>query len=97
MPTRRIPLRASNGDAQNHFAGATWIRRGSMLSRLKLFLSSPGDVPRERLRAELIVDRLAQDYARYFTLETYRWEYEPMLASGHFQDSIDPPDRKSVV
>jgi WD40 repeat protein len=68
-----------------------------MLSRLKLFLSSPGDVPRERLRAELIVDRLAQDYARYFTLETYRWEYEPMLASGHFQDSIDPPSACDIV
>jgi WD40 repeat protein len=68
-----------------------------MQRRLKLFISSPGDVPRERLRAELIVDRLAQDYARHFTLETYRWEYEPMLASGHFQDSIDPPSACDIV
>ncbi|WP_158816724.1 AAA family ATPase [Methylocapsa sp. S129] len=45
----------------------------------------------------MIVDRLAQDYARHFTLETYRWEYEPMLASGHFQDSIDPPSACDIV
>jgi WD40 repeat protein len=64
---------------------------------LRLFISSPGDVPNERLRADLIVDKLAQDYGRFFRLETYRWEHEPMIASGHFQDAIDPPSACDIV
>ena len=62
-----------------------------MPARLRLFISSPGDVFKERLRVELVVDRLGQDYRRYFALETYRWEYEPMLATGH------PPARDRQI
>jgi WD40 repeat protein len=65
--------------------------------RLRVFISSPGDVPDERLRAGLIIDRLAQDYRRFFAIEAYRWEHEPMLASGHFQDAIDPPSKFDIV
>ena len=64
---------------------------------LKIFISSPGDVPDERLRADLIVDKVSQDYARFFTLSTYRWEHEPMLASGHFQDAIEPPSATDIL
>ena len=53
-----------------------------MPQRLRMFISSPGDVPDERLRADLVIDKLAQDYSRFFTIESYRWEHEPMLASG---------------
>jgi len=67
------------------------------MPRLKIFISSPGDVPDERLRADLVVDKLAQDYSRFFTLEVYRWEHEPMLASGHFQDAIEPPSTCDIV
>jgi hypothetical protein len=68
-----------------------------MAQRLRIFISSPGDVPDERLRADLIVDKLGQDYSRYFSLESYRWEHEPMLASGHFQDAIEPPSAADIV
>jgi tetratricopeptide (TPR) repeat protein len=68
-----------------------------MPQRLRVFISSPGDVPDERLRAFLVVDKLAQDYRRFFALETYRWEHEPMLASGHFQDAIEPPSAFDIV
>lgn len=68
-----------------------------MPRRLRLFISSPGDVPKERLRADMIVEKLTQDFARFFVLESYRWEHEPMLASGHFQDAIDPPGRFDIV
>jgi len=34
-----------------------------MPQRLRIFVSSPTDVPDERLRADLIVDKLSQDYA----------------------------------
>ena len=68
-----------------------------MAQRLRVFISSPGDVPDERLRADLVVDKLNQEYARYFELATHRWEHEPMLASGHFQDAIDPPSQFDIV
>lgn len=64
---------------------------------LRIFISSPGDVPAERLRADLIVDRLAQDYSRFLNIKSYRWEHEPMLASGHFQDAIEPPSQFDIV
>jgi len=63
----------------------------------RIFVSSPGDVPDERLRADLIIDKLAQDYSRFFRIEGYRWEHEPMLASAHFQDAIDPPSKFDIV
>jgi WD40 repeat protein len=68
-----------------------------MPQRLRIFVSSPSDVPAERLRAALIVDKLSQDYSRFFSIESYRWEHEAMLASAHFQDAIDPPGDFDIV
>jgi hypothetical protein len=68
-----------------------------MPRRLTVFISSPGDVPDERLRADLIIDKLGQEYGRFFRIESYRWEHEPMLASGAFQDAIEPPSRFDIV
>ena len=68
-----------------------------MSERLRIFISSPSDVQEERLRAHLVVQKLARDYARFFQIESYLWEYEPMLASGHFQDAIEPPSASDVV
>lgn len=50
-----------------------------------------------RERAAHIIEKVARSYVRFFTIEPYLWEYEPMLASGHFQDSIDPPGKFDVV
>jgi len=68
-----------------------------MPQRLRIFISSPGDVPDERLRAALVIDKLAQDYGRFFAIESYRWEHEPLLASGQFQDAIEPPSAFDIV
>ena len=68
-----------------------------MIKRLRIFLSSPADVVATREIAALTIERLAQDYARFFTIEPYLWEYEAMLASGHFQDSIEPPSAFDIV
>jgi hypothetical protein len=68
-----------------------------MTERLRIFISSPGDVQEERLRAHLVIQKLARDYARFFQIEAYLWEHEPMLASGHFQDAIEPPSESDVV
>lgn len=51
----------------------------------------------ERLRAHLVIQKLARDYQRYFTIEPFLWEYEPLLASKHFQDAIEPPSTFDIV
>ena len=68
-----------------------------MKQRLRIFVSSPGDVTAAREIAALTIERLAQDYARFFDIEPYLWEFEAMVASGHFQDSIEPPSAFDVV
>ena len=68
-----------------------------MKRSLRIFVSSPGDVKATREIAALTVERLAQDYARFFNIEPYLWEYEAMIASGHFQDSIEPPSAFDIV
>jgi energy-coupling factor transporter ATP-binding protein EcfA2 len=65
--------------------------------RFRIFVSSPGDVSAAREVAAQIIEKVAHEFARFFTIEPYLWEYEPMLASGHFQDSIDPPSRFDAV
>jgi WD40 repeat protein len=65
--------------------------------RLRIFVSSPGDVMSAREVAAQVIEKIAHEFARFFVIEPYLWEYEPMLASGHFQDSIDPPSRFDAV
>jgi WD40 repeat protein len=64
---------------------------------VRIFISSPGDVPDERLRAELTIDKLAQEFRRDVELQCYRWEFEAKLASDHFQDAIEPPSKFDIV
>lgn len=67
------------------------------MQKLRIFVSSPGDVKAAREIAALTIERLAQDYARFLEVEPYLWEFEAMVASGHFQDSIEPPSAFDVV
>jgi len=67
-----------------------------MAQALRIFISSPGDVEDERRRAAIVVGRLAREFARFFEIKPVLWEYEPMLASGHFQDIIEPPSRSDI-
>jgi len=69
----------------------------SMGQAFRIFISSPGDVGDERRRAALVVSRLKREFARFFEISAVLWEYEPMLASGHFQDLIVPPGEVDVV
>jgi hypothetical protein len=68
-----------------------------MGQRFRIFISSPGDVAEERRRAALVVGRLKREFARFFDISAVLWEYEPMLASGHFQDVIDPPGEADAL
>ncbi len=65
--------------------------------RLRVFISSPGDVEEERRRAALVLNRLRREFARFFELSPVLWEYEPLLASGHFQDCIIEPSNTDIV
>ena len=53
-----------------------------MTRPLRIFISSPGDVPDERLRAGLVIDKLAQEFRRHVAFEVIRWEHEPLCATG---------------
>jgi tetratricopeptide (TPR) repeat protein len=68
-----------------------------MPERLRIFISSPGDVIPERRRAALVIQKLGREFERFFNIASYLWESEPMLASGHFQDLIEPPSRCDIV
>jgi tetratricopeptide (TPR) repeat protein len=71
---------------------------GTMAGRqIRIFISSPGDVAEERRRAAIAINRLAHEFARFFDLAAVLWEYEPMLASGHFQDAIVRPSEADIV
>jgi hypothetical protein len=39
------------------------------MTRVRIFVSSPGDVADERRRAAIVVNRLAREFARFFALE----------------------------
>src|SRR5262249_58603038 len=42
-------------------------------------------------------NNLAEHYSRFSSMEIYRWEHEPMLAAGHFQDAIELPSTFDIV
>lgn len=67
------------------------------MQKLRIFVSSPGDVKAAREIAALTIERLVQEYARFLKLEPYLWEFEAMVASGHFQDSIERPSAFDIV
>ena len=67
------------------------------VKKIRVFISSPGDVAEERRRAALVLGRLKRDFARFFDIAPELWEYEPMLAAGSFQDVIIEPAATDIV
>jgi WD40 repeat protein/TPR repeat protein len=64
---------------------------------VRVFVTSPSDVSSAREVAAQIIEKLAQEHARFFTLETYLWDFEVMLASAQLEDPIDLPRRFDAV
>jgi hypothetical protein len=56
--------------------------------KLRIFVSSPGDVGRERDSAGRVLARLRAQYAGRAEIEPYFWEHEPMHAGADFQGQI---------
>ena len=61
------------------------------LQRLRIFISSPGDVAEERVLANNLVRRLGDEFADRLWIEPVFWEHEPLLATDTFQKQIPPP------
>jgi tetratricopeptide (TPR) repeat protein len=59
---------------------------------LKIFVSSPGDVGREREITRRVISRLQGEFSSDVKLDPYFWEHEPMLANaGDYQENIPAP------
>src|SRR5437870_13819632 len=58
---------------------------------VRIFVSSPGDVGREREAAEKVIARLRAQFSTRVSIEPYFWEHEPMHAGADFQGQIPPP------
>lgn len=61
-----------------------------MKKTLRIFISSPSDLEVERQIALQVIRRLESKYQNHLILKPVLWEREPLLASGHFQDALDP-------
>ncbi|HKY95191.1 MAG TPA: hypothetical protein VJL84_07785, partial [Kiloniellales bacterium] len=64
--------------------------------KLRIFLSSPGDVGDERRMALRVMERLQGEFAALVQLEPIVWEHEPVRATSTFQQQI-PEQAKSDV
>ncbi|HKV10656.1 MAG TPA: hypothetical protein VJ725_21120, partial [Thermoanaerobaculia bacterium] len=67
------------------------------MNTLKIFVSSPGDVGREREIAARVLKRLSGEFVGRVDLQSYFWEHEPMRATNDFQDQIPSPSTFDVV
>jgi len=58
------------------------------MKTLRLFISSPGDVGREREATRRVIDRLQNEFAEHVTLDPYFWEWEPVDFAQDYQSQI---------
>ena len=64
---------------------------------LRIFISSPGDVPIERDRAADVVARLQEEFLHYAVLEPFFWEDEPARATATFQSQFREASGMDIV
>ncbi|MGD2083211.1 MAG: response regulator [Chromatiales bacterium] len=65
--------------------------RKKLARRIRVFVSSPGDVQEERRVAQRVIDGLALELGTQVSLEPFFWEAEPLLATDSFQTQILTP------
>ncbi|MFI5010727.1 MAG: hypothetical protein ACHQAY_00105 [Hyphomicrobiales bacterium] len=70
---------------------------GQGVRKVKVFVSSPGDVGPERERIDLVVRRLNQTFAELVHVETIRWERKFYSSHSGFQDQIPPAAGSDLV
>jgi hypothetical protein len=64
---------------------------------LRIFVSSPGDVPVERDRAADVVARLQEEFVHYAVLEPFLWEDQPARATDTFQSQFPEASGMDIV
>jgi hypothetical protein len=64
------------------------ILRHRFMAAYKIFISSPGDVGRERHLAEQVIRRVAAEFPDRVDVQPYFWEYEPMDSTRDYQENI---------
>lgn len=57
--------------------------------KIRVFVSSPGDVRQERMIAKKVISELGKKYQDYVSLEAILWEDLPLEATASFQEGID--------
>ncbi len=67
------------------------------MKKLRFFISSPGDVQKERQIAERVIARLTGEFADVVELDAYFWEQEPMQLTANFQAQIAPTSEFDVL
>jgi len=68
------------------------------VTTLRIFISSPGDVGREREVAYRVIKRVEARFGERVKLEGYFWEHEPMRTTrGDFQENIPEPANFDLV
>jgi len=65
--------------------------RRQLARKLRIFVSSPGDVEEERQRSQRVIEQLAQEFGNQVSLQPFFWEAEPLLATDTFQKQIITP------
>lgn len=65
--------------------------------KLKIFISSPGDVGQERLISARVFERLQGAFSNVFDLDVILWEHEPLRATGHYQEELIPPSECDLM
>jgi WD40 repeat protein len=63
------------------------------MKRIRIFISSPGDVGAEREKVREIFERLQIEFSGLLEIAPYFWEHEPMRAHTDFQTQIEPPSK----
>lgn len=61
------------------------------MKKIRVFVSSPGDVGQERSIARRVLTRLDANYGDAVSLDSYFWEYEPYVITQDYQAQIPCP------
>ena len=59
------------------------------MKRIRIFISSPGDVQQERNIAREVIAELGNLYSQYVSLEVLMWEDFPLTVDSTFQEGIN--------
>lgn len=59
------------------------------MNKIRIFISSPGDVQQERVIAKKVISELNNIYREYVVIETIMWEDLPLSATASSQDGIN--------